>query len=47
VQFISNRDIHPDVQNDFPVDHVLKVDMHILAFLSVSPFLEPIILLIY
>ncbi|KAF8801648.1 hypothetical protein BYT27DRAFT_7197867 [Phlegmacium glaucopus] len=40
VQFISNHDIHPMIRKSFPVILVWWVDVHILAFLSVSHFLE-------
>lgn len=36
VQFISNHDIHSPVQKRLPVIRVWWVDVHILAFLSVS-----------
>lgn len=40
VRFMSNHDIHPTVQKSWPVIHVSWVDVHILAFLSVSHLLE-------
>ena len=36
VRFISNHDIHSSVQKRLPVVRVWWVDVHILAFLSVS-----------
>ena len=42
VQFMSNHDIDSAVQNDFSADRVWEVNRHILAFLSVSLFLESV-----
>jgi hypothetical protein len=39
VEFISDHDIDPAVQKHFS-ERVWDVDMNILAFLSVSPFME-------
>ena len=36
VGFISNHDIHPSVQKRLPIIRVWWVDIHILAYLSVS-----------
>ena len=48
VEFISIHDIHPSVQKRLPVTRVWWVDVHILAFLSVSHLLElGIVLLIH
>ena len=40
VGFISNHDIHPSVQKHLPIIRVWWVDIHILAYLSVSHLLE-------
>jgi hypothetical protein len=40
VEFMSNYDIDLEVRNIFPISRVWKVDAHILAFLTVSPFIE-------
>jgi len=42
VQFISNHDVDTAVQKDFCADDLWWVDVNILAFLSVSPFLESV-----
>ena len=36
VEFIDNHAIHPSVQKRLPIIRLWWVDMHILAFLSVS-----------
>ena len=40
VEFISHNDIALEVQNQFSVTRLWDLDLHILAFLSVSLFLE-------
>ena len=40
VEFISKNDIHSSVQKRLPIVRVWWVDVHILAFLSVSHLLE-------
>ena len=40
VGFVSNHDIHPSVQKRLPINRVWWVDIHILAFLSVSHLLQ-------
>ena len=47
VQFMTNNDIDPAVRKNFSVDDIWPVDMHILAFLSVSPFLELSVIQVY
>ena len=41
VEFMSNHNIDSELRNTFPISHVWQVDAHILAFLSVSPFIKP------
>jgi hypothetical protein len=40
VQFMSNHDIDSEVRNLLPISRVSQLDAHILAFLSVSPFIK-------
>ena len=40
VEFVSDHDIDPAVQKIFSDSVLWDVDMNILAFLSVSPFME-------
>ena len=40
VNYISNNDIGLEVQNNLPVTDLWELKLHILAFLSVSLFLE-------
>jgi hypothetical protein len=40
VELMSNHDIDSEVRNTFPISRVWQLDAHILAFLSVSPFVK-------
>jgi len=43
VEYMSNHDIDWEVRNILPISRVSRVDAHILAFLSVSPFIRSVL----
>ena len=43
VEFMSNHDIDSEVRNLIPISRVSQLDAHILAFLSVSPFIRSVL----
>jgi hypothetical protein len=43
VQFMSDHDIDSEVRNIFSISRVSQLDAHILAFLSVSPFINSVL----